>query len=244
MGNTKDCQMSDPKIVSKHSAGWCKELNRRDIERAMANTKSNKGAARYLSVTLPTYKKYAKLYKNENGESLYDLHNNKPGVGIPRMNNSKDKRSALLKAMSSEVDRSFFSHKMLKEGIIYEGLLKERCCRCDFHDKRELDFKAPLILNFRDGNKRNWNIDNLEFLCYNCYFITVADIFDKKQLDLLEDFTRPSRDLSTLFELPKTNAEAIIESKNLDNQNILFDVPPIEELPDDFGDDLIVRYSK
>jgi hypothetical protein len=242
MGDTKKCKMSDSKINSKHINGWSKELSKKDIERAMAQTKSNKGAARFLGVSFPTYKKYAKLYKNEKGELLYDLHSNKQGVGIPKLNNYRNKTDGLIKVMAGEVDKTFFSHKMLKDGIIAEGLLKERCCRCDFHESRSLDYKIPLILNFRDANKRNWNIDNLEFLCYNCYFITVGDVFDQRQLNMLEDFTKRSTTVIEEFDLPKEHEQAIIESKNLENNIIPFDLSPVEELPDDFGDDLIVKY--
>jgi len=57
-------------------------------------------------------------------------------------------------------------------------------------------------LNFKDNNKKNYQLDNLELLCYNCYFIYVGDIFSPEQLDQVQDFTdykfkidRPTWDL-------------------------------------------------
>jgi hypothetical protein len=45
----------------------------------------------------------------------------------------------------------------------------------------------PLILNFKDNNKQHYRLENLEMLCYNCYFLQIGDIFTGKQLEGLED---------------------------------------------------------
>jgi hypothetical protein len=45
----------------------------------------------------------------------------------------------------------------------------------------------PLLLNFKDGNKKNYRKENIEFLCYNHYFLTVGDIFSDKQVQGIED---------------------------------------------------------
>ena len=41
------------------------------ILRAMKHTKSNMAAARFLGCSYPHYKQYAKLYKNEEGKTLF-----------------------------------------------------------------------------------------------------------------------------------------------------------------------------
>ena len=46
--------------------------------------------------------------------------------------------------------------------------------------KRVLDYRAPLLLNFIDNNKKNFALDNLEMYCYNCYFLYVGDVFSSK----------------------------------------------------------------
>jgi hypothetical protein len=58
---------------------------------------------------------------------------------------------------------------------------------CGFHERRVLDYKMPLIMHFKDGNKQHYRIENLEMLCYNHYFLQVGDIFSNKQIEGLED---------------------------------------------------------
>lgn len=224
----------DINIASRHTSGYNKLISRTDVERAMRHSKSNLGAARFLGVSKPTYKKYASSYFDEDGVSLYDKHCNKWGVGIPRFDQKLNNKSSLLKVMSGEVSKTFYSTMRFKKNLIKEGLLEEKCNRCDFHEKRVLDLKVPLILNFKDGNKNRWSIDNLELLCYNCYYLCIGDIYDQKQLDSLEDITRPGEPVPEELELPKHHEEAIVRSRNLDNA----------ERPDDFGDDLIVNFKK
>ena len=45
----------------------------------------------------------------------------------------------------------------------------------------------PLLLHFKDGNKKNYRGENIELLCYNHYFLTVGDIFTDKQIEGIED---------------------------------------------------------
>jgi hypothetical protein len=70
-----------------------KPLSKEDILRAMRFTKSNRAAARYLGVSYQHYKPWAKLYKLEDeGLTLFDLHKNQAGKGIPKFlpNRRKD----------------------------------------------------------------------------------------------------------------------------------------------------------
>ena len=53
-----------------------KILTKEDIQRAQKVTRSNMAAARYLHVSYNHYKKYAKIYKNDTGESLLESHMN------------------------------------------------------------------------------------------------------------------------------------------------------------------------
>ena len=61
-----------------------KPLSKDDIMVAIRSTKSNRAAARYLHCSYSHYKKYAKLYREENGVSLLDVHKNQTGSGIPK----------------------------------------------------------------------------------------------------------------------------------------------------------------
>ncbi len=56
-----------------------------DIRYAMDNTKSNAAAARFLKISFTSYKKYARMYTDrDTGKTLYELHKNQFGVGIPK----------------------------------------------------------------------------------------------------------------------------------------------------------------
>ena len=59
---------------------------------------------------------------------------------------------------------------------------------CSFAERRVTDYKVPLLINFKDGNKKNWSLDNLEMLCYNHFFLHVGNIFTDKQLQHIEDY--------------------------------------------------------
>jgi hypothetical protein len=211
-------------------------LDRRDIEMAIANSKSNSGAARYLGVSLVTYRKAAKKYQREDGQNLYDSHNNCNAVGIPKYSTRLNKKVTLMDILEGVVDKSFTSMKDLKPRIIAEGYMREECSRCAFKEKRVLDQKVPLIVNYLDNNKRNWRLDNLEFLCYNCYFLYIGDVFLKKQIEAMEDV----REIPTTpidFELPKIIEQDVKNSINLENRLL-------DNRFDNFGDDLIVSVKK
>ncbi len=165
-----------------------KPLTKEQILAAMGKTKSNRAAARYLNVSYIHYKGWAKLYKDETtGVTLFEKHKNPSGKGIPKFLNNGRKDPALIDVIEGRVDSSHFSPQKIKYRLIEEGLLKEECNQCGFQERRVLDYKMPLILHFRDTNKKNYRIENLQMLCYNCYFLTIGDIFTRKQLEGLED---------------------------------------------------------
>ena len=68
-------------------------------------------------------------------------------------------------------------------------MIKEECNCCEFNERRVLDYKVPLILNFKDGNKKNWKLENLEALCYNCYFLNIGNVWSENQLQQMEDYS-------------------------------------------------------
>jgi hypothetical protein len=159
----------------------------------MSRTQSNKAAARYLGVDYHTYRKYAKLYDDpETGKTLFEIHLNPRGKGIPKYlkNTSVDGEiPPLQKILNGEIDASQFTVDKLKTRIIQEGVLLEDCSHCGFSERRVVDYKVPLLINFKDKNKKNWKRENLELLCYNCYFLHVGNVWSESQLKQLEDYT-------------------------------------------------------
>lgn len=194
-------------------------ITKQDILNAINNTKSNRAAARYLNVTLLTYKKYAKLYVDEqSGKTLYDLHKNESGKGIKKLPNNI-KRPVLTELLKEGMSIESHNIEKLKRRLLKEGIVSECCNRCGFKEQRVIDLKCPLLLNFKDGNKSNWTLNNLEMVCYNCYFLYVGDLFTNKQIKLIENHTEPPSNLvknkDVSFELEDYYIQAL---KEIDQQ--------------------------
>jgi transposase len=164
-----------------------KPLNKELILAAMSKTLSNRAAARYLNVSYQHYKKWAKLYESDTHDNLFEQHKNQSGRGIPKFLRGKGKEPALLDIIEGRIDVSSFSPDKIKYRLITEGHLLEECAVCKFHERRVSDYKMPLLLHFKDGNKKNYRKENIELLCYNHYFLTVGDIFTDKQIKGIED---------------------------------------------------------
>lgn len=179
-------------MAEKRAGRPRKNLSREDIERAIRMTKSNKAAARYLHVSFPHYKKWAKLYKNDEGVTLYETHLNQAGVGIPKFITSKGKEPAIEGIINGTVPVEHFKPEKIKRKLISEGYLKEECNRCGYTEARVFDNKVPLILNFQDKNRHNYNLDNIEMLCYNCSFLYAASPISDEQVEQMESFIERS----------------------------------------------------
>jgi hypothetical protein len=82
-----------------------------------------------------------------------------------------------------------FAPDKIKQRIIAEGYIVEECQMCGMAERRLTDYKIPLLMNFKDGNKYNYLLSNLELLCYNCYFLYVADPLTPDQIRHIEDNT-------------------------------------------------------
>jgi hypothetical protein len=166
-----------------------KPLSKEDILRAMRHTKSNRAAARYLGCSYQHYKPYAKLFKDENGLTLFEAHLNQSGKGIPKFLPNRRKEPNVKDIVETGMGWESFTPDKIKTRIITEGYLIEECNMCGFNERRITDYKIPLLLNFKDENKCNYKLDNLELLCYNCYFLYVADPLTPDQVRHIEDNT-------------------------------------------------------
>lgn len=171
-----------------------KILTKEDILRAMKMTRSNLAAARYLHVSYNHYKKYAKMYKNDEGITLLEAHKNQSGTGIPKFALKGSSKIPLMDLLEGRVPIEHFKAKEIKQRLIFEGLIEEKCNMCGFSERRLTDTKVPVILNFKDGNKKNWHLDNLEFLCYNCSFLYAASPIEEKQAEAMEDYVKTRND--------------------------------------------------
>ena len=160
-----------------------KPLSKPQIEAAQSQTMSNMAAARYLHVSYQHYKRYAKLY------NLFDGHKNQSGKGIPKFLKGSGKEPALLDIIEGRASAAHFKPSKIKYRLIEGGYLLEQCAMCGFKERRVLDYKMPLLLHFKDGNKSNYQLVNIELLCYNHFFLTVGDIFNDKDVKQIESHT-------------------------------------------------------
>ena len=155
---------------------------------AMDKTKSVKAAARYLNCSYHHLKRYMKLYVDEEtGKTLFDKHKNQQGKGIPKFLRASGKEPALVDIIEGKINPASFSPDKLKYRLTTEGYLEECCGNCGFTEHRVTDHKVPLILHFKDKNKLNYNLANIEFLCYNCYFLFIGEVFSERDIKKLED---------------------------------------------------------
>lgn len=166
-----------------------KPLTKEQILLAMRHTKSNKSAARYLNCSYIHYKQWAKRYVEfEGGRTLFDIHKNQAGKGIPKFLAGKGKKSSwdILDVIEGRIAATHFKPEEIKQKMVDEGYLKEECAMCGFHERRVNDYKIPLILNFKDNNPNHYNLGNIRFLCYNCYFLNIGEIFNTQDIKQLE----------------------------------------------------------
>ena len=194
-----------------------KPLSKEQIIAAMSQTLSNRAAARYLNVSYIHYKKWAKLYESNTHDNLFEQHKNQCGKGIPKFLRGKGKEPALIDIIEGRVDASSFSPDKIKYRLITEGHLLEECAVCKFNERRVNDYKIPLLLNFKDNNKKNYRKENIELLCYNHYFLTVGDIFTDKQIKGIEDH-KPVNQGNVKWELDDYQLEQL-EKLGLGNSN-------------------------
>ena len=138
------------------------------VEWACKQTLSIMSASRLLGVTYNTMKKYAQRYTDENGVTLFDKYKNPTGKGIARTGNTgfNAKLTDIFEGKHPN-----YPHWKLSERLILNGYLKQECSNCGYEDYRESDMMGPYLLYFLDGDNRNYDIDNLTLLCFNCFYL-------------------------------------------------------------------------
>ena len=134
-------------------------LTKNMILEAQSHTKSNRQAAKWLSVSYNTYKKWAKYY------NLFEQHLNQSGVGVKK--GWASYRIPLEDIFSGKNNN--YSISVLKKRLIEEGYFQEECSTCGWNEERLSDNKICLNLDFIDGDSKNQKFENMRLLCPNCY---------------------------------------------------------------------------
>ena len=147
------------------------------ILEAQQNTLSNAAAAKWMGESYRRYRKYAKLY------GVFDQHTNATGIGVDK-GYAKHRSTIKLNEVFAGKHPNY-SLVRLKRRMINRGLLIEECSLCGFQEGRLTDGKIPVILTFKDGDRKNLSRDNIHLLCYNCMFLTTGlpQIAHRKQLE-------------------------------------------------------------
>ena len=144
-----------------------------EIELAIKNSQSAKGAARFLGVSYNTFKKYAEMYINDDNISLFESCKNPTGKGIKHIVDY-DKMYQLDDILAGKYPE--YKDWRLKDRLVRMGYLEESCFNCGYCERRVTDEKIPLILEYRDEDPGNRSLENLHLLCYNCHFQLVGPL--------------------------------------------------------------------
>ena len=156
-----------------------------------------------MEVSFPTYKKYAKLFKDASGKTLFDLHKNQSGRGMvkPREDDRKFKLDDILMGKHPTYPKD----KLFRR-VIASQYIVEQCSHCGFHKKRATDLKMPLIMHYVNGDTTDHRLDNLELLCYNCYFILIGNI-NQQTIRNVERYIKTAPDHNVTYEATKNADE-------------------------------------
>lgn len=140
-----------------------------EIKAAQDESVSAAEAARKLNVSYNTYKKYAKLYGIMERCKCVD------SSGLPKVHNPYKGKYPLEEILMGM--HPSYSPSRLRKKLIKSKIKIEQCEVCGFSEARITDGKVPLVLAFKDGDRSNHVLENLEMVCYNCYHNTYGNLF-------------------------------------------------------------------
>jgi hypothetical protein len=154
--------LSPPPRKLKRGRGY-RPILKGEIEEAKKHSPFASQQAKWLGIAKSTYKKYARMY------GIYEPspHNK----GSKWMYDSERGHFPLSKILEGQfVDNPSVSDWMVKDKLIRSGKVPPKCNICGYDKRRITDSKIALLLDHKDGNRRNYAIDNLQLLCLNCTF--------------------------------------------------------------------------
>jgi hypothetical protein len=156
-------------------------ISESEIRYAMSNAKSARACARFMNVTYDTFRKYAKMYVDaETGKTLFELSKNPSGVGIYKAARTVQKLQKPLSEILEGKHPSYDPVK-LKQRLLRSGEFEEKCSCCSFSERRITDYTVPLILDYMNGDRKDHRRENIRFLCYNCTYLQVKNVYGGRQ---------------------------------------------------------------
>ena len=164
---TKDLSLA-PQRRTKRGLG-ARPLLESEIKGIQTKARSAAEAARLLGVSYNTYKKYAKEYK------IFEDLKNPHGIGIRRGNSTSGGFHSLDEILGGNPIWK------LKRRLLLNSYMEEKCNNCGFCERRVTDHRVPLVLDFLDGNRKNFIYDNLRMLCFNCSYLINGNLTGPKK---------------------------------------------------------------
>ena len=176
------------------------QLTEELVRSAIKNTRSNKEAAAWLKISYKTWRRYAQSFTDPvTGRTLFDMHIASGGKGIPKvMSPRKNKVNPRALELGYQlIQGQYCTPKRIEElsrRLMVDGRLGYCCAECGFAQKRPIDMKMPLLLNFINNDRSDWREDNLRWLCYNCAFLLSLDYFSKTKRQIIQSIAPESPD--------------------------------------------------
>jgi len=149
------------------------QLMEAEIKDAQSKARSALEASRVIGVSYNTYKKYAKMY------GIFEDLKNPKGYGVSKGYNIKRGVYALDEILAGKFPE--YPSWKLKQRLLKNGYMQERCNNCGFDEKRLTDNRVPLVLDYLDGDRTNHQYDNLQMLCLNCTYLLVGNLSGNKK---------------------------------------------------------------
>ena len=147
-------------------------IDERKLKSAIKNGRSFYEAARHLGVSYNTFKKYAKLY-----DVFIQGGKNPSGKGIPKMYNGH--RRELKDVLAGQYNGKRLNPTRLKRWLINEMVFAEECSICGYNKRRITDGTMALMIAYNDGDRTNYNKENLSLICYNCTYETCGNLMGR-----------------------------------------------------------------
>jgi hypothetical protein len=169
---TTDLSQAGKQRRMKRGLG-AKPLLESEIKEAQKKARSAMEAARVLGVSYNTYKKYARKY------GIFEDLKNPDGIGIKKGYNLKRGKFALEEILAGKYPN--YPVWKLKQRLLNNGYMLEKCNCCGFEERRVTDHKVPLVLDFIDGDRKNHKYENLRMLCFNCSFLINGNLTGPKK---------------------------------------------------------------
>ena len=208
------------------------KLQENDFKELIKQHSTLDAIAKALNMSKRILIKYAKIFAYSSSETYYDYFQRmkvwKHKKGIKYTPDLKQKIQEILDG--KRINTYPLGDLMY---LLFRYEYKKECCEnCGCGDRRTHDGRKPLLLTFKNkGNIKNYNLQNLQILCYNCYFMTVGDVSyafsssrgrgklntqHKQEVDAVSDI-----DWQFDYSIYSDKSEAIPEEQLIARKNIL-----------------------